>query len=394
MKIANTLCTYVLTLNFLVLVGETAWASFDDYQHFRKGTYDLEIETQYFKTDANYISSGSSYQKLPYGQSYDIYNVYLKARYDLSKKSSWYGNLDISNASSYGLSYTRANSAVSDAKLGYAYRPYSNLFDVITDFSVVIPFSKVDVNTDSVLGGEGVIEATGLLRIQKDFSALSAFGYIGGTFRQSRSSLLPWGLGVQAFYPKWGWGGKVFGYQSITDDPDTNNKIQRTIVTDRVDAGSLRFYSVNPSVIDSEVFMKLKIKNAWVIGVGGGATITGVNTAAGYHAGVSLMYSWDSEPSYYLKKFPVSTQEDDLGSEKKVPEFKEEIDDGVDQNIFRKKGTPNPTPRQGTDLTPANENVVVRRIGPRPPAVRSREAIDGGEMQLKLKKKKKKRKSS
>lgn len=72
MKIAMMLC-------LLVLTAETSWAAFDDYQRFRKGTYEFEFETQYFKTDANYTDGGGSYQKLLYGQSYEIFNFYLKS---------------------------------------------------------------------------------------------------------------------------------------------------------------------------------------------------------------------------------------------------------------------------------------------------------------------------
>lgn len=388
MKIAMMLCLLVLTAEF-------SWASFDDYQRFHKGMYDFEFETQYFKTDANYLDGGNSYQKLPYGQSYEIFDFYLKTRYDMSKRSSFYGSLDMANATSNGLTMTRSNSTVTGAQLGYAYRPYSESFDLITDFNVVIPFNKIDVNTDSVINSEGVIEATALLRAQKDFNLMSLYGYIGGTYRQSRSSLLPWGAGVEANYSKWAWGGKLFGYQSITDDPDTStvNKAQRTLVTDRVDASSLIFYSVNPSVIDSEAYLKFKMMNAWTIAVGGGATLTGSNTAAGYHAGVSLKYSWDSEPSYYLKPGPGNTQEDNLSSERKVPKFKEEIDDGVDQNLFRKKGSPAPTPAPrppGGDITPAAENVAVRKTAPQ--VAPTPDPNEGGEVQLQLKRVKKKRK--
>ncbi|MGZ3742249.1 MAG: hypothetical protein ACXWRE_00065 [Pseudobdellovibrionaceae bacterium] len=391
MKIANILSTGLLT--FLALTSKTAWASFDDYQHFRKGIYDFEIETQYFKTEANYTSSGSSYHSLPYGQSYDIFNAYLKFRHDLSKKSSWYGHLNIANATSYGVDFTRSNSSISDAKLGYAYRPYNELFDVIMDFNVLLPFNQINPNTDTALNNEGVSEATGLLRLQREFSTISVFGYIGGTYRQSRSSLLPWGTGVEATYSKWGWGGKIFGYQSITDDPDTANKIQRLIVIDRVDAGSEKFYSVNPSVVDSEAFVKFRFNNAWTLTTGGGATLTGSNTAAGYHAGISLLYSWDSEPSYYLKS---TVQEDELGSEKKVPKFKEEIDDGVNQKLFQKKGTPapTPTPRSGGDLSPAPDNVAMKRVDPQPQPSQFQESNSGGEVQLKLKRKKKRKRSS
>lgn len=387
MKIAMMLC-------LLVLAAESSWAAFDDYQRFRKGTYDFEFETHYFKTEANYTESGGSYQKLLSGQSYELFNFLLKTRYDLSKRSTLYGSLNLANATSNGLTMNRSNSTVTGAILGYGHRVYDQGFDLIADFYTLIPFQKIDQNTDTVINSEGVIEATGLLRAQMDFTTFSALGYVGLTYRQARSALLPWGAGIEANYAKWGWGGKIFGFQSITNDPDTSDRIPRTIVTDRVDASSLVFYSVNPSLIDSEVFARFKFDNVWALTVGGGSTITGTSTAAGYHAGVSLKYSWDSEPSYYMKNPGAATQEDNLSSERKVPRFKEEIDDGVNQKLFQKKGTtppPAPTPRSGGDMTPAAENVAVRKVGPQPTPSQVQETSNGGEVQLKLKKKRKKR---
>lgn len=339
MKIANTLSALLMTFYLLALTAEPAHAAFDDYQRFRKGAYDFEFETRYFNTEANYNGSGDSFQKLSMGKSYEIYNAYLKTRYGLSRRSALYGNLNIANATSHGLDADRNNSSVPEARVGYAYRPYNEAFDTVLDFNVVIPFYKINENTDSALNNEGVIVATALLRLQKEISSLGLFGYVGGSFRQSRSSLLPWGVGVELSYPGWGWGGKIFGYQSLTEDPDTNHKTQRLIVVDRVNAGSLAYYSVNPSVVDSEVFAKFRFKNTWTLAVGGGTTITGANTAAGYHGGVSLAYTWDSEPSYYMKS---SDQETGISSEKKVRKFKEEVDDGVNQNLFQKKLPPAP----------------------------------------------------
>ncbi|WP_413289929.1 hypothetical protein [Bdellovibrio sp. HCB337] len=389
MKIANTLSVFLLALNFLVLSVDTAQASYDDYQRFRKGTYDFEIETQYFKSDANYLGAGDAFQTLPFNQSYEIFNTYLKARYDFGRRSSLYGHLNIANATSHGVDAGRTNSSLPDAQLGYAHLVYSEDFDVIADFNVIIPFYKTNVNTDTALNAENVIEATGLMRLQKAMDPTLLFAYLGATFRQSRSALVPWGLGLEFAYPQWALGGKIFGYQSVTDDPDTGNTIQRQILIDRVDAGSYKFYYVNPSLIDSEVYLRFKFNKTWTITGGLGTTITGANNAAGLHGGLSLMYTWDSEPSHYMRP----DTESDLGSEKKVPKFKEETNDGINQNIFQKKGTAPPTPRPGTDMTPANETVAVKRVGPKPAPTPMPEATDGGEVQLKLKKKKKKRSS-
>lgn len=366
MKIAINVTILVL----LALQAEIAKAAFDDYQHFRRGTYDFGFETRYEKTTANYLSSGNTYRALPYDQSLELFNYNLKVKYDLSRRSSWYSSLGIASATSMGIDARRTNSGVSDATIGYIFMPYNDTFDLITDFSVLAPFNKISENTDSALNNEGVVQATALLRVQKDFSWLAGYSYIGGTYRQTRSALLPWGVGAEVQTPEWTFGGKVFGFQSITDDADTATKTQRLIVNDRVNGGSLKFYSVNPSWIDSDAYVKFTTAGGLSFAGDVGTTISGSSYAAGMHFGIGVYYAWDSEPRYYLK---TSTTEDGIGSERKVRKFQEEVNDGVDQTIFeRRRATPPPAATE--------ENVV------KPAPVDS-----GKDMQIKLRKTKRRR---
>ncbi len=334
MKIANTLMTFFL----VALAGESSMgASHNDFQRFRRGTYNFELETQYLKSDANYISSGDSYQRLPTGQWFELWNFLIKARYDLSKRSSWYGNLNIAMANSSGFDANRSNSTLADATLGFAYMIYNDGIDVISDFSLLFPFSKISENTDTVMNSEGVIEGTGLLRVQKQFSWFVPFGYLGGTYRQERSALLPWGAGAEFQWASVILGGKIFGYQTIMDDPDKDRKTSRLIVNDRVNGGSLKFYSVDPSLVDSELYIKFKMGKSLALSVGGGTTLTGSSSAAGLHGGVNITYTWDSQPSYYLNRSNELSTDGELDPDKRGPVFKEEINDGVDQKIFKKK---------------------------------------------------------
>lgn len=382
MKIAMNLTILLL----LALQGETAFGyfgPFDDYQKFRRGTYDFSFETRYEKSTANYLSSGNNFRALPYDQSFELLNMYIKAKYDVSRRSSWYSNLGIASATSFGLDAKRTNSGVSDVTFGYMYMPYSDTFDLITDFSLLVPFNKVNDNTDTALNNEGVVEASGLVRLQKDFSFFAGYSYIGGIYRQTRSALLPWGVGLELGSPEWIFGGKVFGFQSITDDADTNARSQRLIVNDRVNGGSLKFYAVNPSWIDTEAYVKYQSRSGWALGAGLGTTLTGTNYAAGLHGTLGFMYTWDSEPSYYLKN---STSEDGLGSERKVPKFKEEVDDGVDQRLFEKKRT---QPPRGSleDHSPeaAETAITTRRVEPKVTAA-ANSRNSGKDMQIRLKK--------
>jgi hypothetical protein len=378
MKIANTL----IMLSVLALSAETSVASsFDDYQKYRKGTYDFELETQYFKSEANYTTAGGTYQKLPTGQSFELIDFLIKARYDFSKRSGLYGNLDIATANSAGYDAKRSNSNLTGGKLGYSYLLYSDELEAISDLSLFVPMNQVSENTDTVMNTEGVIEATALLRLQKDYSGLAPFGYIGGSYRQNRSALLPWGAGLEVRWNDVTLGGKVYGFQSIMDDPDKSKASQRLVVNDRVNGGSLKFYAVNPAIVDSDVYVKFQIARSWAFTAGGGTTITGSADAAGFHAGANITYVWDSQPSYYLRPDT-------------APKFKEETDDGVDQKIFEKKSAPSTKPRpRSENLNPASEGLVVRRAAaPKPVPEASPEGKDagGGEMQIKLKRKKRK----
>ncbi|MBC7371553.1 MAG: hypothetical protein H7326_08315, partial [Bdellovibrionaceae bacterium] len=172
-------------------------------------------------------------------------------------------------------------------------------------------------------------------------------------------------------------------------------KSLRLQVNDRVNGGSLKFYSVNPSIIDSEVYAKFKFTRALSMAVGAGTTISGASMAAGFHVGVNFGFAWDSQPSYYLKPggSGTSTNEDDLSSERKVPRFKEETNDGVDQKIFEKKGTPTPRnkPRSSNELVPAEDGVAMKKAPKNDNAPVIEEDSSGGEVQLKLKRKKKRR---
>ncbi|MBK9324115.1 MAG: hypothetical protein IPM97_14415 [Bdellovibrionaceae bacterium] len=334
MKIANTLMTFFL----VALAGEISLgASHNDFQRFRRGTYNFELETQYFKSDANYISSGDSFQRLPTGQWYELWNFLIKARYDLSKSSTWYGHLNVGLANSSGFDANRSSSSLADATFGFAYLLYDDGIDVISDFNILFPFNKISENTDAVMNSEGVIEAGGLLRVQKQFSWYVPFGYLGGIYRQDRSTLLPWGIGSEFQWKTVILGGKIFGYQTIMDDPNKDRKNLRLIVNDRVNGGSLRFYAVNPSLVDSEIYVKFKIGKALSVSVGGGTTLTGSSAAAGFHGTANVTYTWDSQPSYYLRRSNELSTDSDMDPEKRGPIFKEEVNDGVDQKIFKKR---------------------------------------------------------
>lgn len=386
-KIANTLALLWL----FALAIDPAFADFNDYQHFRRGLYEVELGSTYFDSTANYASSGNVYHSLIAGQSFQDWNFYLSSRYDLDRHDALYAKINVGDSISDGTDARRSNSGFNEATVGYAHLFYSDAFEIIGDFNVVMPMNHIDVDTDTIPNAEGVWQTTGLLRLQKNFSMLLGYGYIGADYRAQRSSLMPWGFGLELHGSQLAFGAKIFGYQSITNDPDSANVALHTALQNRVSAGSAMFYSINPSLVDSEVSLKFKINPTWTMAASAGATITGASMASGYHGAVALQYFWDSEPSYYLKG------DDDGVSSGKIQQFREETDDGVDQRLFQKNLTqppPSDPPPAAPPaaMTPAASDISVKRVAPRPAPVPQDPPPNGGEVQLTLKKAKKKKK--
>ena len=187
-------------------------------------------------------------------------------------------------------------------------------------------------------------------------------------------------------------GAELFGYQSLTDDKDTKNRATRMAALLMTNAGSYKYASVNPSLMDTNFFYHLGVKGAWSFEIDGGISIMGTNAASGYHAGALLRYSFDMTKGYVQKEEPVYhatpvevptgrskmyNSDPTLSTGTKVKSFQEDTNDGVDQRIFRTKGlTPKPKPKP--KAAPAEDDAIQQQL-------------DDTEMQIELKSNKKKK---
>ncbi|HWU45088.1 MAG TPA: hypothetical protein VN132_16660, partial [Bdellovibrio sp.] len=280
--------------------------------------------------------------------------VNLSTRYVPTRTWSIFAATTYSTAESKNAVATRTNSSFTQALLGFDFLMYDDAFQLVPELAMLIPFQKVDGTGDQVLNSEGVFEGWARMTAQKDFGATRAYAWIGFNYRgEGRSFLMPYGGGLQLKLNSLKLGGEIFGSQSVTDDTDTNNKVLRQAVVDTLDAGSYKFYYPNPSVVDSVVYATWNVTPAWSLQLNGGATLAGENTAAGYHVGGFIRYSFDMSKGY-VKEEPFkpvqnpvprgkstlnATPDNDWSSEKKVRNFQEQTDDGVDQTMFKPKPT-------------------------------------------------------
>lgn len=355
---ANNLQRWHLLIAVLSFLSLPAGAV-DNYKEYRRDRWDFELSTQYFYSEANYPSSGGSSQNLPSGNHYSLWDLNLESRYMPRSDWSLFGWGKLSNSESKDSLATRSNSSITEIAAGMDFMMYNGAFQLVPEFIAIIPLEDVDPNSDAVLNSEGVFEFHSRLIAQKDFGSFRGYGWAGFNYRgDGRSFLLPYGLGAQFKLQRMRLGAELFGYRSITDD--TEDTVVRTGYINGANAGSMKFYSVNPNLLDSQVYWNWLVSPKWTLQVNGGTTLTGSNMAAGFHVGGFIRYSFDmtegysEEPAYEPVNSPVpkyrsNMYESEMSSEKQVPTFREQTDDGIDQNLFKPRPTKKPRKKKVDD---------------------------------------------
>lgn len=296
--------------------------------------WSFDAQTTYYQSTANYTKGGAEYVSLAEGHKYNLIDFDFGTRYVPSADWAIYMTSQVSNAESSDGVDVRRNSTFSKAVLGTDFLIFSSKrFDFYPDVSLTFPIERIDTASDEVLNREGAVELSSRLIGRLHWKSLDPYAFTGFTYRdQGRSSLLPYGLGIEFRRPKWSLGGEVRGYQTVIKDKFSDTPLERESVAPR-NGGALRYFSINPSLMEANAWVRGNITKNWNLKVGGGTSITGTNTSAGWNLIASLSYTFRSgalsRHGFWRKK----TNED-------TDRFIEEINDGVDQSLF----TPPPVP--------------------------------------------------
>lgn len=318
----------------LILLSVAPAAAFQNFSSVSE-QWQLELGTDGFFTHANYLGDSTQQILLP-SHIYNNYGTFLHGSYNLDHEWSILGTIDSAYAHSDDGSSARNAYNVSDAGIGLQYlRRYTWIW-LAPEFSASYAFNPVEVNTDTVLVGEGAATISGILNALKIWThAIQSYGYLGYTYRfDGRSSLLPFDFGSKFRLIKPWFGAEIRGYRTAFEDEDTNSPSMRTSVTDRVDAGSLRYYSINPSLVEGEIFTEIFFNPKLMARLAGNVTLWGQNTAQGYGYFFSLKYAFGGNPQDQ-DAVQISHREYKKRSleEKKVREFKSKPEQ-EDKSLF------------------------------------------------------------
>ena len=362
------------------------------FRPYRVGHTDLDFSVEYFKASGNFLPDGST-STLPSGFQFQTVNILTGARYVLIEDLAVTLQLGIGNAESNDAIATRKNSSISHASLGADYQVFtSDLFNVIGDLSYSYAAEKVSPTTDSAINNTGADEIKAVLSTTFDLGTFAPFVSGGINYRtEGLSTLFLYTVGTSIHFESLVIGGAINGYISIKDDEKTNQPLSRDTITNRVNGASKRYYSINPSLIDTELYLKYEFNRDLAMKFFGGYPIAGTNSAQGIHAGVGVTWGYGGSKASTIRQKPPAKKSVIIDPADK--NFKEDTNDGVNQDYFKPV---NPSKDKYIEQLEGSSQNLKNATEPEPAeeTIKMRPAVNPAlekDYKIKLKKKKKRK---
>lgn len=346
---------------------------------------DLLTAARFYQANGNLTASGNSYDALPSGYAYQIWQFDFGARGALTSGSALFANTTLSSSQSKAPSDTRKNTNISDLQIGTDFLFYQKQnFALAAEISLNFATEENDFNSDVVAVSDGVSSLYARAIAQNRGPSFTWSGYTGVHYKdRGLATLLLYGGLAQFNFKSSHLGFELNGYSTLISDTDSSESARNSYQC-RANGCAKKFAAYNPSILEGTGYWKWKMNQDLQLKLSLGSTITGSNAAYGYQAGIMLSYSIPSSSSDtdYTRSTPVVTEPQLKPSNKNPdrrrvvePKFQEETDDGVDQSLFEPPPPPKPRPAQP-------------RVSPQE---QIQNALDKTEMQIELKSSKKKK---
>lgn len=350
------------------------------------------VSTELYSASENFNSNGEAIT-LPSEGNYLLVDVPFGLRYLVASKWAIEGELHFSQAQSESSALTtggtRVNSQVHQIRLSTDYVVAMQNFDLIPEFEFVMPLSNISSTTDEVMLNEGAQSLIAKLHLQSEFGPTDLFGYIGYESRgEGRSNLLPWSIALGRQLGVFFLGGRLHGFQSISDDSDSalaNTTVRESLIS-KVNGGAARFYGVNPSSVMAEGLLFWQVTKNWKLQSRFGLDLAGENYSKGIFAGLNVVMDWGAlNPTRQrraIKKDPEMIRRakgSGISVEPDTIDFQEDTaEQGDEQDYFTPPPPPKVQPKSVIDKAPSDSQI--------------QNQMDNVEMKIELKKKKRTKK--
>ena len=293
--------------------------------------YRLAVQPSYFSSSENLNNDG---QKIPLGNGGKFTNLTTRT----SLYYNWLDRVQILAGADFAYSQStrgnedRSNLNFSEVFVGshYFYRKKNIL--IIPDALLALATSEVDPNGDEVLMSEHAHSLS--LGIWSIYEAKKFFpyAYLGTKLMSDdRAWLYLLRLGLRYQLSEFSLFAEISNSAPYKDDKNVLTPQDRWFVTDRVNGGSYKFYSVNPEMIDFSLGSNFLLSEKFKAGVQIGLPISGRRVANGLSImfNLSMDFGSTSEVRDILKEKKPSKSK----TPAKQKQFFEQTED-EDQELF------------------------------------------------------------
>lgn len=281
----------ILRLTALLLVLIPQFTSAEAPRRHKSNHYDLNISSHFFSSSANYDTTGAVFEKLPNNGELTLWENQFNLQYGLNNFWGIFGGLNFTQGQSSNSSNNRNRSALADAHIGANLKWKFKKLLIFNDAKVIYPMDNFESDTTEMILNEGALALENKNWIEYKLFKHRLYLMAGLKYQDDgRSALFPWSLGAHRHTKKFFYGAEVGGFEAITDDEDIARPANKLDVTNRVNSGSLKFYSINPSLLYTEAWLGYRWSSKLNFGLSYNKTLNGKNSAEGQSFGFNLTW--------------------------------------------------------------------------------------------------------
>ena len=258
----------------------------------RTGHLEVGGNYSYFTTSGNFDLNGQKVAD-PNGGGLSTNAVTASAGYDFSGRFRIYGGLTYADTSSTDGFFDRDNGTITEVPLGAQYFGAFGKFLWVAQGDAGVTLYKVSEAADATALADGVNRARAGGWLIYRAGNLQPFVNLGGEYRDGgRSSLIPYVAGAHLKLDKFWIEAQLRGQFALGNDSDSAlaDRARREAYLRRVNGGSFKYYSVNPTLHEAAVEAGYRFDQFHVFG-GAAMAYLGNSSAQGYVLSLGLRFT-------------------------------------------------------------------------------------------------------
>ncbi len=318
-----------MRLLFLTLVTLFTWQTFAQPPVNFPFEWQLSADSELLQTTNNLSNSGAT---VPLANNGEFFFVAAKFNltYRLNPRWQFYGGADYAYSKSSLANVDRTTGGIPYVGGGIRYFLPIKKFELIPVFDGKLAVNNVDAGSDDVLISDGVSKVTlGLWALAK-FKTFIPYGFAGFVYHtDDLASPFILSLGTSLDFSPWTFFAEINHFATAIDDTYVKTPNIRWSLVNQVNAGSYRFYSVNPIHTDVALGVTYLLTPEWYTALRFDYTLEGQRYSQGFTA--NFLVAW---------RFGTTDADKEIISkpiDKKKPVFEKKFKDKLedeDQDLF------------------------------------------------------------